>query len=75
MIRASITRISCILSFSTGLALAPAKVIEKPVTVKEYVPIFHLMAKGKYFGAQADRIAAAIPMSALMPIIKHRSNK
>ena len=61
----TITLICCIICFSAGMAVAPVRTVDKPVTVVKYVPVFQSVKAGKYFGQQRDRIAAAIPASAL----------
>ena len=63
--RATITTILCILCFTAGLALSPNKTIAQPFPVIVHVPVYQSVHAGKYFGAQRDRLAAAIPLSAL----------
>jgi hypothetical protein len=65
MIRSTITIISCVLCLSAGVAIAPEKVVDRPVEVVRYVPVFQPIKSGKYLGEQRDRLAAAIPASAL----------
>lgn len=53
--------------FMCGANLVSAQVVEKPVTVVKYIPVYRDIKQGKYFGFQRDMIAATIPASALTP--------
>jgi len=55
----------CAFSYQQGTE--NAKVITKEVMVYQKVPVFQRVKAGKYYGAQIDRLAAAIPQTALTP--------